>query len=354
MDGVITAIALGNPGLGFDVAPTVTITGGGGSGAVAVARLVEANLVNVVSVFRRFSVTVQRYFNEPYERLYIKCMPPQDDRDVINQLILNQDIFPTNLIYRSGDPNFGVASYVVYDHAYGINAATIESYIESLDINHYWKNITLGELRTAQALDGNGNILYEVVYSQIVDDLVNNQGQSVDKEVTLPYPVELADSTVVDTVFPNSLINMRNQVISVVGQIAPPLTPALPAWMTSKQSDGRVLGFTPAWVICYTVPGASGRILYNIQQQFGDQLNKIDFKIDRYELDRSQTHNWQPYADSSVGGKWIPYPPAATVYDEDHTYFDERSVRFISPADRWTDTDQFDKYLVFPRTNILD
>jgi hypothetical protein len=36
------------------------------------------------------------------------------------------------------------------------------------------------------------------------------------------------------------------------------------------------------------------------------------------------------------------------------TIFDGGSTRFITPADRWTDTDEFDKYLVFPRTNILN
>jgi hypothetical protein len=108
---------------------------------------------------------------------------------------------------------------------------------------------------------------------------------------------------------------MRDQVIDQIGQISP----ALPTWMTSKQSDGRVLGFVPAWVIAYVKPGQGNRILYNIQQQFGNQLNQVDFKADRYELDRSLTHNWDPVFDSSVGA-WVPYPPAATTFDIDAHY----------------------------------
>lgn len=460
--GVITAIAIGNPGRGYVTAPTITISGGGGTNATAVATIIESELQNAVSVFRTFSVTVSRQFNQPYERLYIKCMPPANDRSLIESLVQNQDIIPEDLVYRSDDPNFGVAQNVVYDHAYGLTSATLDAYVASLDINHYWKNITLGPVKTAQALDADGEILYEVVYSEVVDDLVNNQGQSVGKSVDLPYPVMLSDSTETETVYPNSLTNMRDQVIDSVGQISP----ALPLWMISKQTNGQVLGFTPAWVIAYVNPGRGNQVVYNISQQFGTQLNRIDFKVDRYELDRSQTHNWdnsttdtvltatnisgsgtritvtfgaqasapftqsQPIVISNTGlsgfdgyyyvdtctttqltvlspktgtwssggtitgqGYWAPPPPAATTFDittvsptlviwsnnntlevtwendaEDSvfwttppsgipqtgTIFDGGSTRFINIADRWTDTDEYDKYLLFPRINILE
>jgi hypothetical protein len=35
------------------------------------------------------------------------------------------------------------------------------------------------------------------------------------------------------------------------------------------------------------------------------------------------------------------------------TIFDGGSTRFINIADRWVDTDAFDKYLVFPKITIL-
>jgi len=382
--GSITNIAVGNPGRGYLTPPTITITGGGGAGATAVATVVESTLTNAVSVFRRFTVSINREFNEPYESLYIKCMPPVHDRAIIDQLIQNQDLIPENLVYRADDPNFGVAKSVVYNHAFGLTAANIEDYVASLDINHYWKNLTLGEIKTAQAVDASGNVLYELVYSVIVDDAVNDQGESVAKELKLPYPVELDDGTDVTTVYPNSLINMRDQVIDTVGQISP----ALPLWMTSKQSDGRVLGFLPAWVIAYVKPGQSGRVAYNIKTRFGDQLNLIDYKVDRYELDKSQTYDWDPDIDN-----WIPQPPVATTFDtfqlaptlvawtnnntftvnwsntnnqvlfwstppsglpQRGTIFDGGSTRFITPADRWPGTDVYDKYLIFPRINILE
>lgn len=388
VNGVITDIAVGNPGRGYLSPPTITITGGGGVGATAVATIIEAEIFNTVSVFRRFRLRLDRRYNEPYQKLYIKCMPPSEDRNLIADLVQNQDIIPQNFVYRRDDPNFGVAQNVIYDHAFGLNAVEFEKYVESLEINHYWKYVTLGELKTAQALDAQGRVIYEVVYSEVVDNLINRQGKSVSKELKWPYTITLGDDTEIDTVYPNSLINMRDQVIATVGRVPPPLTPILPRWMTSKQRNGRVLGFTPAWVIAYLKPGRGDQVLYNIRTQFGDRLNLVDFKIDRYELDRGQTHNWDPNTQ-----QWIPQPPAATTFDtfqtpstivewvnsnslpvlwenQDQgivfwrtppsgiplsgTIFDGNSTRFISIADRDTNTDRFDKYLLFPRINILE
>ena len=389
----------------------------------------------LISVFKTFTVVVNREYNEPYDNLYIKAMPPLEDRALIDQLIQNSDIFKPDYIYRADDDNFGVAKSVVYWHAYGLTAASYIDYINSLAINHYWKNLTLGQIETARALDDNGNVLYEVVYSRIIDNLVNNQGQSISKELTLPYPVNNGP-TLTTTVYPNSLINMRDQVIDSVGKVSE----ILPRWMFSKQEDGRVLGFVPVWVIAYTKPGRSKEIAYNINQQFGDQLNRVDYEVDRYELDRllsihwnSNTEQWTPepaettfdavlhyqvtafspgigYATgdvitingTSVGGSaplnnvaitvgsvnqygsitdffvtqstapllsggntYLGVAQASTtgagagatfdfeVGSGDLTTFDQTSLRFEAPVDNYSNTDAYDKYLVFPRRNIL-
>ena len=426
---------------------------------------VEAYSTNTqVRVDKVFSITVDRQYNQPYENLYIQAMPPQNDRDLVNGLLQNSTIIPPTLLYRGDDPNFGRATQVVYDHAFGLTAATYADYVSSLYENHYWKNLILGSIETAQATDDDGNVIYEVVYSRIIDDLVNDRGESVGKEVVLPYPVDPNTVDQVDTVFPNSLINMRNQVIDTVGQVSN----LLPRWMLSPQTNGRVLGFTPSWVIAYVTPGNSGQIAYNIRTQFGTQLNLVDFEVDRYELDRALTKNWDPYtfsldinslvvtnntlvitydaelttpfvvgenvtitnADSltyngsyyvvsctttqvvlqipngktlgiyvsggTVNSKahWVPSPPIYTTFDltgvivswvnnlnqplpwynsnfgqtgpafvsnwttaSPGTVFDGGSMQFIAPVDMYATTTGFadyDKYLVFPKRNILE
>jgi hypothetical protein len=275
-------------------------------------------------------------------------MPPQNDRALLNSLLQNDDIFPTNLLYRPQDPNFGLSTQVKYWHAYGLTAVTLDDYVNALNLNHYWKNLVLGSIETAQALDADGNIIYEVVYSRVVDNLVNNEGQSVGKEVVLAYPINAGDSTEVDTVYPNSLVDMRTQVIDSVGQISN----VLPQWMLSKQANGSVLGFTPAWVIAYTKPGKSGQIKYNIETIFGNRLNLVDFEVDRYELDNLLTKNW-----NREEQQWIPTPAETCTFDVvpgPPTVFDGNSVQFTVPVDIYSNTQIYDRYLLFPKRNILE
>ena len=270
---------------------------------------VNAFSVNgVVNATQTFTITVIRRFNEPFDNLYIQAMPPQNDRAFVNTFLQNSTVFTPDLIYRYNDPNFGVARNIVYYHAYGLTADTLDAYVASLNLNHYWKNLVLGSIETAQALDAQGNVIYEIVYSKIIDDLVNNQDQSVGKEVTLPYPVTNQD---ISTVYPNSLVNMRTQVIDVIGQVSN----VLPRWMTSKQTNGQVLGFVPAWVIAYCKPGQSGQIAYNIKTTIGDALNVVDYQVDRYELDNLLTHNW-----NRAEQQWTPTPPSWVSFDVECHY----------------------------------
>ena len=302
----------------------------------------------LVSVFKTFSITVNRRYNEPYENLYIKAMPPQSDRALVNSLLQDKNIIVPELIYRADDPNFGIAKNIVYQHVFGLTSSTIESYVQAMNLNHYWKTLTLGEIKVAQARNAAGEVVYEAVYSLVIDDLVNNDGESVGKEVTLPYPINAGDSTEVTTVYPNALVDMRQQIIDQVGQVSN----ILPQWMTSKQTNGQQLGFTPAWVICYALPGFGERIAYYIRQNFGTKLNLIDFDVDRYELDRTLSIHWDPLADS-VNATWVP-TPNTTIFDDNTTVFDGNSLKFIVPVDMYTSSDKYNKYLVFPKRNILE
>jgi len=313
----------------------------------------------LVNVFRTFKITVNMEYNTPYEGLYIDAMLNQSDKNLIDTLVLNQDIFDPNILFRPTDPWFGVSRKVTYNHAYGASAATLESYVEALQLNHYRKRLVLGPITTAQALDANDNVLYEVVYSEIIDRGVNKSGESPGQSVTVTFPfVDPNDgSTLVNKVYPNSLINMRDQVIDTVGQISTDL----PLWMQTKQADGRVLGFTKAWVIAYTNPGESKKLAYDIKEQFGVQLNKIDFVADRYILDRYLTKNWIPFDDSTESGDWITQKQTTFNYNQtvnptasgNRTTFDNASIKFTHPVDTYEYTDKYNKYLLYPKTNIL-
>lgn len=320
--GSIVAVGLSSTGSGYASPATADVVAGfGGSGAVLEPVMREVGTVDVVSVFKTFRVKLIRAYNAPYQNLTVQAMPSESDRVLIDSLLDNSDIFVPDYIYRASDPNFGLATRVTYQHAFGLAPATLDDYVSSLYLNHYWKNLVLGPIRTAQALDDRGQVVYEVVYSQVIDDLTNTQGESVSKIVNLPYPVPdpAAPWSEVTQVYPNSLQNMRDQVIDTIGQISS----KLPLWMTSKQANGRVLGFTPAWVICYTKPGRSNEIAYNINSQFGQQLNRVDFEVDRYILNQVLSRNWDPETQD-----WTP-EPSQTTFDR----FATPGKQFLSTVD---------------------
>lgn len=322
--GAITSVPIAENGAGYTETASYSIIGAG-SGAELKVNMHATGTRDVVSVFKTFTIRLYRQYNKPYQNLYIQAMPPMNDRLLISSLLDNENIFVPEYIFRPDDPYFGKSTRVTYEHAYGLDPAILDVYVESLYLNHYWKNLVLGSIETAQALDSEGNVVYEVVYSKIVDNLVNSAGQSVSKIVNLPYPIiDPGDgSTELTQVYPNSLVNMRDQVIDTVGQIST----KLPLWMTSKQANGRVLGFTPAWVICYTNPGRSKQIAYYIQNQFGVQLNRVDFKVDRYILDRELSRNWD-----TTTQDWTP-EPSLTTFDR----FNTSGYTYIGQVDIGTD-----------------
>ena len=311
----------------------------------------------VVSSSRTFTVTVDIQFGQPTDTLYIKCTPSVSDRNLIASLLDNDELIPTDYLYRVNDPYFGKASSIVYEHAYGIYASDFEDYVAAVTKNHYWRQLTLGEIKTAVARNDAGEIIYEVVYSEVIDNLINPKGISVSKEVIWPrfIPLELgpwytSEEDIFSSyslpdyytsltpgfakqLYPNSLPNMREQVGNVLGQEFN--SNLLPKWMTSQQLNGSTTGFVPAWVICYTKPGFAEIIKNNIQTKWLDvigkpyTLNTINFKIDRFTVDKSTTFNY----DNNLS------PPAWT------------GLPSASPAPDPLDSKNF--YVLFPRQTIL-
>ncbi len=316
----------------------------------------------IVQSSRTFTLSVYQEYGQPTDTLYIKCTPSISDRNLLATLLDNNALIPEEYLYRPTDPYFGKANAIVYEHAFGIYASSFEEYVAAITKNHYWRQITLGELKTAIARNDAGEIIYEVVYSQIVDNLVNPQGISISEEIFWPrfIPLELGPWYTSETniytsyieapngqefytsltpgyarlLYPNSLPNMRERVGQELGQEYN--FRLLPKWMTSQQLNGSTLGYTPAWVICYTLPGYAETIKNNINNNWKDPilntpytLNTINFKIDRFTVDKSTTFNY----DKNVS------PPAWT------------GLPSASPTPNPLDSKDF--YVLFPRETIL-
>jgi hypothetical protein len=333
----------------------------------------------VIKSTRTFTLSVLQQYTQPTDTLYIKCTPSIQDRNLLRTLLNNTALIPDSYLYRPEDSNFGKATDIIYAHAYGIYANDLDAYVAAVTKNHYWRNITLGELKTAVAKNEAGEVIYEVVYSSVIDNLVNPEGVSVSKEIVWPRLIDLnlgpwytsvsniytsyinapvegqslitqnneyitsEDSFILETesgqpgfyasltpgyatvLYPNSLPNMREQVGDELGQEYN--FRLYPKWMTSQQANGSTLGFTPAWVIAYCKPGTTtlnGQtvtygeyIKYQIENNWKDpatnykfQLNEINFKIDRFIVDKSLTYN---YDNNLSPATWTGLPSATPV-----------------------------------------
>lgn len=388
-----------------------------------------------INSIKTFTLTTLQNFYLPYDTVYIKALPSINDRSKLNYLLVNDQIIPPEYIYRADDTYFGKSTSVIYDHIYGVPSIARDDffteYADAVQINHYWRNITLGEIKVAVARDSANNIIYEVVYSAIQDNLVNSAGQSISKEIVWPRTINLnlnnwvdsltniytsytydnssplvkqyvdsinsttlildsiidievgmvmtapanftvtndvngAPSIVVSiddqtssivvnvaqtlttnqqvlfnnplvtsltpgtaqTLYPNSLSNMRQQIYDSLGQIND--QSLLPTWMISQQLDGSIPGFTSSWVICYAKVGFGEIIKNNIETLWPYKLNEIDFQLDRFEVDRSKTYN---YDGTNINGQpiWDTLPSAQPNVTNDDA----------------------DSYILFPRKTIL-
>jgi Putative Ig domain len=238
-----------------------------------------ADVLGTVSSDKEFTIRVNNYNKVPYENIYLKALPTLDQRLTFLEIVNNTEIFPENLIYRSRDFNFGRARDIRSLFLAGLSPTQVDTYATAMQTNTYNKRIEFSDVKTAQAVDANFNVKYEVVYIELHDDEIY-KGNSPANYKYNPY--------ISANVYPNSFANMSSVITNATGYAN---QGALPEWMTSPQADKKTLGFTRAVVLAYTVPGASKLIAYRLHAN-GIAFNSINFVADRYDLDHSYTKNY--------------------------------------------------------------
>jgi hypothetical protein len=265
-----------------------------------------------VSSSKQFSVQVLERNSRPYENLYVQVLPDRAGRTIYNDLINNTDVFPPSYIYRYWDEWFSKNTLRRMLFLTGLNPDTDSQYINAMTLNHYWKTLRFGTVKTAVAKDDNLNTVYEVVYIDIIDQQVNASGFGPNIAETVP-----TNSQNISTVYPNSFPNMVQRLADNVGYQDRGI---LPRWMTSRQPDGTVLGFTRALVLCYTNPGRSAEVAYRVRNAYQD-FNLIDFTIDRYEWDSILSNNYIKSDEAITGTGNITANNQSNIVTGDSTTF---------------------------------
>ena len=251
---------------------------------------------NFVYSTKSFTITVLAPIIEPYENLYIQILPDNAERTSYKSLIDNTDIFPQSYLYRANDPWFGKNTERRSLFLAGLKPREASVYAQAMTLNHYWKTLRFGEIKTAIAVDSNFQTKYEVVYVDIIDDQVNENGLGPNLAVSLP-----TNSQNITTIYVNSFPNMETRIVNGVGYSN---RGVLPDWMTSRQEDGTVLGFTRALILCYAVPGKGKEIAYRVRQNIS-LLNRLDFTIDRYLWDNSMSSSYNKTANTFISNNFV-------------------------------------------------
>ena len=247
------------------------------------------------------------------------------DQNIFYNIAQDPNINSPEFIFRPEDPNFGMKQKPDMLMMAGLEAQTLTTFQQQMEQNHAPKTLYFGDLKTAIAKEGT-TTKYEVVYIEIKDNMVNNNGVAVSSSITLRdavvkpmlgprassmnatadyvdyeittdgglsfstsgskvrYANQLsADLGYMEKIYPNAVANMRSRMKSLGHKE----WDYLPLWMKTTQVGGLApLGYVMAVPICYCKPGTSALVKKRIQDKSLNFRN-IAFTIDRYQVSKS-------------------------------------------------------------------
>ena len=282
---------------------------------------VEArDILGYSAISRTFSLTITTPNNRLYSNITAKPYLKLDQRELFKTFIRNSNIFDATAIYRPSDSNFGIQNdlkMVVYS---GIETKTAAQVVSVVGQNHRKKRFKIGDVKKAQAkITGTNNVLYEVIYLDVIDPLeIGNKTLDLVEAGPIDPILTTVDQT---NIYFNGPFNTptrfwgRPQPYSITadrsdvypdGEFRQPASISLwrrrieqlglhdrnymPLWMRTIQ-DGSVqeLGFVSAIPLCFCKVGRGDDIMLNIKNYLKTtpdfSFNKIDYVIDRYTID---------------------------------------------------------------------
>ena len=247
------------------------------------------------------------------------------DQNVFYDIAQDPNINSPEYVYRPEDPTFGMRDKAEMLLLAGLEAQTLTAFQQQMEQNHAPKTLYFGDIKTAEAKE-DGVVKYEVVYVEMIDNMVNSKGESVASSIKLrdaiakPMLGPRASSTNATTdyqeyeittdgglsfstagskvrfanqlsadlgffthLYPNAVANMRSRMKSLGNKEYT----YLPLWMRTTQSETLApLGYVMAVPICYCKPGTSGRLKKRIEDK-KIEFKNIQFTIDRYAVSKS-------------------------------------------------------------------
>jgi hypothetical protein len=240
------------------------------------------------SIEKAFTINAVSMDNKKYTEIYATPFFSLEKRALYKDFMADESIFDPKLIYRYFDPNFGVQHNIKLVLEFGIEQINLSDYSVTLQENFYHKTFHFGDIKVALAKDSANKVIYEIVYVDVVDTLINNQGVSIGMSVLLNN----------QTYYPNSITNMKTRLQSVVLDNGATISTNVfnqPIFMQPEQAGNYVPnGYIRIIPLCYVIPGQSNKIMNKINASKFD-FKQLNFEIDRLVVQSTEDHSSAKY-----------------------------------------------------------
>jgi len=333
---------------------------------------------NIVST-QDYSIRVVPVTTDEIGSMYGVCHIDSASLTTYKNFINNTAVFPPSSLYRPSSEEFNTLK-PKFLFLSGVHITRLETIQNLLLNNNYSTNLYFGDYKLAKAKSQSGNVLYEVIYADLIDPIADSPDTITLTSVGLPS-ISIDFSTEAqqfftdnglsvptgaqDTLFMNSIERMQNEIKA---GITDEVFEYLPRWMSSSQNDGVLPGFKLALPLRYVKPGEGEKILYRVKNESNYNIQSVKAHIDRWYID---SNLGTTFDSNTTTFNESGYPPTAdttlftaddtdyvtntlTVFDNSTTFFDGDGTRFLKSRITFDRGTPQDAQLLMQRTAITD
>jgi hypothetical protein len=278
------------------------------------------------AIQRTFTIDVIDPNDLLYSNIYMKPYLKEDIRTEFRNFISDSRVFEPSLIYRPNDSEFGLQRDLKILAYSGIETKAIEEFARATVKFHKKRRYNVGAIKKAVAKEpGTNNIVYEVVYLEIIDTKKPTNSRLTNKTVvidssnkitvdskkfidnddtstysyrpTYPNPIRVDSNAITanngnnGVQYISNIDNMREE-ISKIGITEGDF---LPLWMrTAQEMTASELGFITAIPLCYCKQNGADQIIANIAET-NFNFQNLSIEIDRYIIDSTAGSSQEQY-----------------------------------------------------------
>lgn len=216
-----------------------------------------------VSATHDYSISQVRLTNDQVGHIYAKISPDKFTKKKFDRFVADTKIFPPETLYRMSDKNFKTADRNVLILS-GVHAPDLTDLQNALGTNFYNLNLKIADIKSGKAKDPNGNIIYEIVYAELIDSMEGSPNSSTTKNYK--------------TIYHNTIKNIRSKLTE---NLTVDSFEYLPHWMKSTQDNEIITGYKLVLPLRYVKAGESDQIIFKLKNEQNFDFKSIFFQIDR-------------------------------------------------------------------------